>query len=73
MTQDEYLAERSRLGQLLRDVRDERRMLRSMFKDTRNPELISAYLDWCQLMVNMDMHLSSKIYRLDKEWEQWKI
>lgn len=73
MTQDEYLSERSRLGQLLRDVREERKMLRSMFKGTTCPELIAVYLDWCQLLVDRDMKLSGKIYRLDKEWDQWKI
>lgn len=72
MTQDEYLTERSRLGNTLREVREERKMIRSMFRGTRDPDLISDYLDWCRTLTNLDIQLSEKIYRLDKEWDQWK-
>lgn len=73
MTQDEYLSKRSAAGERLRGVREERRMIRDMFRGTRDPDLIREYVDWCESLVAEDIRISRLIIQLDKEWDRWKI
>lgn len=72
MTQDEYLTRRSAIGERLRGVRTERRMIRDMFRGARDPDLIRDFIDWSESLITEDIRLSRLIEQLDKEWSQWK-
>lgn len=69
MIQADYLSIRSNLSQRLRDLREQRRMIRDMFKGTTDPDLVRAWVDWCQDQVDEDVRLSALICKLDRQWK----
>jgi ribosomal protein L19E len=68
VTPTEYWAERSRLSNELRSLREERRMVRAIFHQAQDPYLQAKGNQWRLAMYEKDAAICRKILDLDSAY-----